>query len=94
MIGILVYILIGLVVGALARFNKAELSSMASKLGTGGAGGLVGGVAANLLFSDGIVLDVYGVIGSAILALATVLVVGVANRESAAEAVTENPPES
>jgi hypothetical protein len=93
MVGILVYILIGLAVGALARFNKSETSSLAGNLGTGGAGGLAGGVAANLLFSDAIVLDVYGVIGSAILALVAVLVVGVAYRRNAAEAVTEAPPE-
>ncbi len=92
MIGILVYILIGLVVGALARFNTSQLSSMASKLGTGGAGGLIGGVAANLLFSDEIDLDIYGVVGSAILALVAVLVVGVATRERAANTV-ETPPE-
>jgi hypothetical protein len=93
MVAIVVYVLIGLVVGALARFGKSETSSLAGMLGTGGAGGVVGGVAANLLFSDDIVLDIYGGLGSAILALVAVLVVGVANRRNVEEAAVETPPE-
>ncbi len=85
---IVIYLGIGLVVGALARFTKSETSSLAGMVGTGGAGGLIGGVAANLLLSDDIELDAAGVVGSVLLAIIAVLVVGVVDRQR----VTEQPP--
>jgi uncharacterized membrane protein YeaQ/YmgE (transglycosylase-associated protein family) len=80
---ILIYLALGLAVGALARFTKAKTSSLAGMVGTGGAAGLIGGVAANLLFSDGVVLDTAGMVGSVVLAIVAVLVARSADRRRA-----------
>lgn len=97
MVGILVYALIGLVVGAVARFTTGEASSMVGMLGTGGAGGVAGGVLANLLVSGTIAFDWYGVAGSAILALVAVLVVRSVDRgealQTTVDTTTETPPD-
>lgn len=89
---IVIYIGVGLVVGALARFTKSETSTLAGMLGSGGVAGLVGGLVANLLFSDEIEVDVAGLVGSIILALVVVLVVRAADRRRAIEA--QPAPES
>jgi hypothetical protein len=88
---VVVYIGIGLVVGAITRFTKTETSSLAGMLGTGGAAGLVGGVVANIIFSDGIELDVFGLVGSAVLAIVAVLAVRTGDRQRAEEAPAEEP---
>jgi nitrate/nitrite transporter NarK len=88
---VVVYIGIGLVVGAITRFTKTETSSLAGMLGTGGAAGLVGGVVANIIFSDGIELDVFGLVGSAVLAIVAVLAVRAGDRQRAEEAPAEEP---
>jgi nitrate/nitrite transporter NarK len=88
-IAILLYILIGLAVGALARFTKKETSSLVGMLGTGGVAGGIGGFVGNLVFSDAIEIDAYGIVGSALLSIVTVLVVAVANRTDAEEEPTE-----
>ncbi len=87
MTAVLVYALIGLAIGAVTRFTRAEHSSLVGMLGTGGAGGLGGGVLANLLFTGRIVLDWYGLAGSLVLSLVAVLVVRSADRTSASESV-------
>lgn len=74
MLALFVYVIVGLAAGAVARFTRSEASSLAGVLGTGGAAGAAGGVLANLLFGDEVVLDVVGVVGAAILALVSVLV--------------------
>lgn len=89
---IVVYIGVGLVVGALARFTKSETSTLAGILGTGGVAGLIGGVVANLIFSDEIEIDAAGLVGSIVLAVVAVLVVRTADRRRAAEA--QPAPES
>jgi len=89
LVAILVYIGVGLVVGALARFSESEPSSLVGMLGTGGAAGLIGGFVANLLFSGGVELDAAGWVGSIILAIVAVLVVKAAARSRAAEAASE-----
>ncbi|MEX2279318.1 MAG: hypothetical protein WEA76_04430 [Acidimicrobiia bacterium] len=81
---IVVYIGIGLVIGAVARFQQSE-SSLAGVLGSGGVGGAIGGIFANIVSSDGIALDGIGVAGSAILGIVAVLVVRIADRKEAAE---------
>lgn len=86
---IVIYIGVGLVVGALARFTKSEASTLAGMLGTGGVAGLIGGVVANLLLSDSIEIDAAGLVGSAVLAVVAVLVVRIADRRRATEAQTE-----
>lgn len=91
-VAIVIYIGVGLVVGALARFTKSEASTMAGMLGSGGVAGLVGGFVANLLFSDEVEVDAAGLVGSIILALVVVLVVRTADRRRATEA--QPAPES
>jgi FtsH-binding integral membrane protein len=91
---ILIYIGIGLVVGALARFTKSETSSLAGMTGAGGVAGLIGGVVANLLLSDGIELDAAGLVGSVLLAIIAVLVVRTADRKRVTEQHPTEPTES
>lgn len=86
---IVIYIGIGLVVGAIARFQQSH-SSLAGVLGSGGVGGGIGGLFANVLFSDEIAVDGAGLAGAAILGIVAVLVVRIADRRDAHEA---NPPE-
>lgn len=85
---IVVYIGIGLVVGAVVRFQQSE-SSLAGVLGSGGVGGAIGGIFANLLFSDDITIDGPGLAGAAILGIVAVLVVRIADRREKAEAAPE-----
>ncbi len=89
---IVVYIGVGLLVGAVTYLAKSETSSMAGMLGSGGAGGLIGGVVANLIFSDGIDLDLAGLAGSVILAIVVVLTIRVGDRKRASEVVEAAPP--
>jgi hypothetical protein len=88
---IMVYIGIGLVVGAVARFTNSSTSSLVGVLGAGGAGGAIGGIIANVIFSDEMALDTAGYVGSAVLAIVAVLVVRIADRTQAEEAVTSSP---
>ena len=88
---IVVYIGVGLVVGALARFTKSSTSSLAGVLGVGGAGGAIGGIVANVLLSDEIEIDAAGLVGSAVLAIVAVLVVRIADRRKSAEVTTSSP---
>ncbi|MEX2653496.1 MAG: hypothetical protein WD532_00535 [Acidimicrobiia bacterium] len=81
---VVVYIGIGLVIGAVARLQQAE-SSLAGVLGSGGVGGAIGGIFANIVSSGSITLDGIGVAGSAILGIVAVLVVRIADRKEAAE---------
>lgn len=76
-----IYVLIGLLVGVIASFAKAL--SLSGAAGVGGAAGVVGGVVANLIFSDGIVLDLYGSVGAAILALVAVLTISTRTEKTA-----------
>jgi drug/metabolite transporter (DMT)-like permease len=89
---IIIYIGIGLVVGAIVRFFQQEESSLVGILGTGGVAGVIGGIFANLMFSDDITLDGAGLAGSAILAIVAVLVKRIADRRSAAEAAADSIP--
>lgn len=91
---IVLYIGIGLVVGALAHFTKSTTSSLAGVVGSGGVGGAIGGFFANLVFSDGIVVDGAGLAGSAILAIVAVLVVRIADRREVQEAAVEPGPDT
>jgi hypothetical protein len=75
----LVYVIVGVAAGALARFTRSSSSSLAGMLGTGGAGGAAGGVLANLLFDERIALDLIGVAGAAILSLVAVLVIRISD---------------
>lgn len=79
---IVLYIGIGLVVGAIARFQQSH-SSLAGVLGSGGVGGAIGGLFANVLFSDEIAVDGVGIAGAAILGIVAVLVVRIADRREA-----------
>ncbi|HSJ29707.1 MAG TPA: hypothetical protein VLB67_15995 [Acidimicrobiia bacterium] len=91
---IIIYIGIGLVIGAIVRFFQQEESSLAGILGTGGVAGAIGGIFANLVFSDDITVDGAGLAGSAILAIVAVLVKRIADRSAAAEATAvAAPPE-
>lgn len=72
---IVAYLVVGLLVGLVVRVTSGEESSLAGLLGAGGAAGLIGGVVANLVFSDGVGLDLAGWIGSVVLAIAVVLVI-------------------
>jgi hypothetical protein len=74
-VAIVTYLVIGLFVGMLVRLARSETTSLAGMAGVGGAGGVIGGVVANLLFSDEIELDLYGWVGAAILAIIAVLVI-------------------
>lgn len=74
-VAIITYLVIGLFVGMLVRLAQSETTSLAGMAGVGGAGGVIGGVVANLLFSDEIQLDLYGWVGAAILAIIAVLVI-------------------
>ena len=74
-VAIITYLVIGLFVGMLVRLARSETTSLAGMAGVGGAGGVIGGVVANLLFSDEIQLDLYGWVGAAVLAIIAVLVI-------------------
>ena len=87
---IVIYIGIGLVVGAIARFQQSE-SSLAGVLGSGGVGGGIGGLFANVVFSDEIAVDGAGLAGAAILGIIAVLVVRIADRREA-QGAESNPP--
>ncbi|MFP5331526.1 MAG: hypothetical protein ACLGHX_04070 [Acidimicrobiia bacterium] len=89
---IVIYIGIGLVVGAIARFQQSH-SSLAGVLGSGGVGGGIGGLFANVLFSDEIAVDGIGLAGAAILGIVAVLVVRIADRKEAHEAEHAPPSE-
>lgn len=90
---IVIYIGIGLVVGAIARFQQSQ-SSLAGVLGSGGVGGGIGGLFANVLFSDEIAVDGAGLAGAAILGIVAVLVVRIADRREAQESDSTPPSES
>jgi hypothetical protein len=87
----LVYVIVGVAAGAVARFTRSSRSSLAGMLGTGGAGGAAGGVLANLLFDERISLDLIGVAGAAILALVAVLVIRISD-EREGRIPTEDGP--
>lgn len=72
---VLVYVMVGLAGGAVARVARTGRSSLAGMLGTGGAAGVIGGVLANLLFDGMIRLDLVGLAGSVLLSVAAVVVV-------------------
>lgn len=80
---VIVYVAIGLLIGVLSRLGKEETSSLAGAAGTGGAAGVIGGVAANLMMSDSIVFDGAGAAGAVILAIIAVLVKRSADRRAA-----------
>ncbi|MFP3913604.1 MAG: hypothetical protein ACLFWM_01920 [Actinomycetota bacterium] len=77
---IVAYLVVGLLIGLVIRLAGGEVVGLAGSVGAGGAGGLIGGVVANLLFSDGVELDIAGWLGSIVLAIVVVLVLRVARR--------------
>lgn len=86
---IVAYIVVGLIIGMLVRLARSESTSLIGMAGIGGAGGVVGGVVANLLFSDEIQLDLAGWAGSAILAIIAVLVIRTSSSAETTGAPTE-----
>lgn len=88
---IAVYLVIGLLVGMFVYLPRSKSSSLAGLVGSGGAGGVIGGVLANLLFSDGITLDAAGLVGSVILSIVAVLAIR-SRVETEAPVTEETPP--
>lgn len=72
---IVAYIVVGLAIGVIVHVMGSRTTTLAGMAGIGGAGGVIGGVVADLIFSDDIQLDLAGWAGSIILAIVAVLVV-------------------
>lgn len=86
---IVAYVLVGLAIGVIVHLMGSRTTTLAGMAGIGGAAGVIGGVVANLLFSDDIQLDLAGWAGSIILAIVAVLVITTRAPESQ-ETTTEN----
>ncbi|HEX2152548.1 MAG TPA: hypothetical protein VHL52_01035 [Acidimicrobiia bacterium] len=72
---IVAYVVVGLAIGLIVHVMGSRTTTLAGMTGIGGAAGVIGGVVANLIFSDDIQLDLAGWAGSIILAIVAVLVI-------------------